>query len=165
VEAAGRLWSDGLLGVGFRGMCDDSCWGMLMPALFFFFLKECLPFFHVSALHHGASILPVAWCMWHLMAVFCMCLVAYFFAPQWASFNQYTRALCFSPYIGPHYDPVLVRMKSHCVCTSSCGWGVALALFVLVQRGMVWAGCHALRLSIMPSGGCLVARCNNSFIH
>jgi hypothetical protein len=123
---------------------------------------SCLPFFHVSALRHGASILPVACCVWHLMAVFCMCLVAYFFAPQWASFHQYTRTRCFSPYIGPHCDPVLARMKSHCVYTSSCGWGVALALFVLVQRGMVWAGCHALRLSLMPSGGCLVAQCNNS---
>jgi hypothetical protein len=29
---------------------------------------------------------------------------------------------------------------------------------------MVWAGCHALRLSLMPSGGCLVAQCNNSSI-
>jgi hypothetical protein len=151
VEAAGRLWSDGLLGVGFV-----ECAMIAVGAC------SCLPFFHVSALRHGASILPVACCVWHLMAVFCMCLVAYFFAPQWASFHQYTRTRCFSPYIGPHCDPVLARMKSHCVYTSSCGWGVALALFVLVQRGMVWAGCHALRLSLMPSGGCLVAQCNNS---
>jgi hypothetical protein len=69
----------------------------------------------------------------------------------------------FSPYIGPHCDPVLIRMKSQSACTSSSGWGVALALLVvLVQRGMVWAGCHALRLSLLPSGGCLVAQCNNS---
>ena len=151
MEAAGRLWSDSLLGVGFVDCGVMVVWGLLMP------------FFLVSTLHHVASILHVAWCVWHLVAVFCMCLVAYFFLPHSGPPSTSTLVpSVFSPYIGPHYDPVLVRMKSHCVCTSSCGWGVALALFVLVQRGMVWAGCHALRLSLMPSGGCLVAQCNDS---
>jgi hypothetical protein len=100
--------------------------------------RHCI-LLHLFCLLHGAC--GISWqccaCVWLHTS----------FAPQWASFHQYTRTLCFSPYIGPHYDPVLVRMKNHCVCTSSCGWGVALALFVLVQRGMVWVGCHALRLS------------------
>jgi hypothetical protein len=59
---------------------------------------------------------------------------------------------------------VRMKMKKKKKRRGSCGWGVALALFVLVQRGMVWAGCHAFRLSLMPSGGCLVAQCNNSSI-
>jgi hypothetical protein len=126
-----------------------SCWGLPMPALFpcldiascciffaccmvhvashgsvFFFLKDEL--LHWATRHppEGIKERRRAWpcfaCVWLHTS----------FAPQWASFpHQYTRTLCFSPYIGPHYDPVLVRMKSQCACTSSSGWGVALALF------------------------------------
>jgi hypothetical protein len=53
----------------------------------------------------------------------------------------------FSPYIGPHCDPVLVRMKSQCACTSSSGGGGAVALFCWFNGA--WFGQVAM-LSVFP---------------
>ena len=53
--------------------------------------------------------------------------------------------------------------KCQRACTSSPSGGVVFSyLLWLVQRDMVWAGCHVFRPSLMPSGGCLVAQCNYS---